>query len=139
MMHHTWKHISEEDYNRLFDEQEGCCAVCGTHQSELDKRLSVDHNHETGEIRGLLCHPCNVGLGYFRDDEYRLALAIEYLRTASTEIYLSEKPIPRKTANDWRSLSDEDVEWISFASVSQIMEKYSIGRSTAFDWKKRVG
>ena len=43
----------------------GCCAICKTHQSKLGKTLEVDHDHDTGVIRGLLCHKCNVGLGYY--------------------------------------------------------------------------
>ena len=46
-------------YQKLFDAQNGCCAICGKHQSELKKTLSVDHNHKTGVIRGLLCNTCN--------------------------------------------------------------------------------
>ncbi|GAG68680.1 unnamed protein product [marine sediment metagenome] len=46
-------------YNKLFNTQNGCCAVCGRHQSELKRRLDVDHNHQTDKIRGLLCNYCN--------------------------------------------------------------------------------
>ena len=72
--------IGIEDYNRMFAEQEGCCAICGKHQTEEEKRLSVDHCHETGAVRGLLCRKCNTGLGVFRDDPALLTIAIAYLQ-----------------------------------------------------------
>ena len=66
--------ISEEDFNKMFEEQQGCCAICGKHQSELDLTLCIDHNHITGEIRGLLCKMCNTGLGCFYSDNSNLGL-----------------------------------------------------------------
>jgi hypothetical protein len=47
------------EYNRLFSIQNGRCAICGKHQSELKRRLDVDHDHHTDEVRGLLCNCCN--------------------------------------------------------------------------------
>ena len=71
--------IGIEDYNEAFAEQEGRCAICGIHQSEIVKRLCVDHDHDTGEVRGLLCRGCNTGLGQFKDNTEFLANAIAYL------------------------------------------------------------
>lgn len=71
--------ITLEEYNRMFADQKGKCAICGKHQSELEKSLAVDHNHETGEIRGLLCTHCNVFLGHINDDYMFLNTAIKYL------------------------------------------------------------
>lgn len=51
--------ITEEQYDQLLREQEGCCAVCQKHESEFTVRLAVDHDHQSGEIRGLLCRYCN--------------------------------------------------------------------------------
>ena len=51
------------------------CAIC----QKSDLRLSVDHCHSTGQIRGWLCHNCNVGLGHFKDDTDLLRAAINYL------------------------------------------------------------
>jgi len=45
----------------------------------MKRELSVDHNHETNKIRGLLCNHCNIGLGNFKDSTTLLSLAIEYL------------------------------------------------------------
>lgn len=73
--------ISPDDYNRMFDEQNGCCAICGKHQSQLKKRLYVDHNHKTGKVRKLLCQHCNTLLGFADDNENVLQAAIRYLRS----------------------------------------------------------
>lgn len=49
------------DYDRLYQIQNGCCALCGKHQSEVSEAFAVDHNHSTGYVRGLLCRqPCNL-------------------------------------------------------------------------------
>jgi hypothetical protein len=75
--------ISLAEYHRLFDEQKGACKICGATDpcgnGSKNKRLYVDHCHDTGVVRGLLCHHCNVGLGSFKDDVNTLAKAIEYL------------------------------------------------------------
>lgn len=74
--------ITRDEYNVIFDLQNGMCAICGL---ELDKdalgqeRLMVDHDHDTDAIRGLLCRNCNIGLGHFSDDVVKLANAIAYL------------------------------------------------------------
>jgi DNA-directed RNA polymerase subunit RPC12/RpoP len=51
--------ITEEQYNQLLKKQKHKCAVCGKHEDEEKRKLAVDHNHRTGEIRGLLCTYCN--------------------------------------------------------------------------------
>ena len=70
--------ITVEQYDELLDEQQGSCAVCQL-ECKTGKRLAVDHNHETGEIRGLLCSKCNMGLGMFQDSVKLLAKAGAYL------------------------------------------------------------
>lgn len=74
------------DYGRMLEAQGGVCAICS--QPERRKRgdgsacpLSVDHDHATGDVRGLLCHSCNVRLGHVEDDGW-LALALGYLHRA---------------------------------------------------------
>jgi hypothetical protein len=71
--------ISTFEYAKLLVEQNNSCAICGIEATELKRELSVDHNHETNKIRGLLCHHCNIGLGNFRDSTTLLSVAIEYL------------------------------------------------------------
>lgn len=68
--------ITEEAYRVLYDAQGGKCAICGSFD---ERRLAVDHNHITGQIRGLLCFKCNIGLGWFKDDPVFLEKAVGYL------------------------------------------------------------
>ena len=76
--------ISADDYALLLREQNGVCAICHrpeeTWSKGVKRYLAVDHDHETKEVRGLLCGRCNPGLGYFQDDILRLEAAIRYLR-----------------------------------------------------------
>lgn len=72
--------ITPEEHEALFIQQKFCCAICGTHQSELSKALCVDHDHLTGEVRGLLCNCCNMVLGKFDDNISLFEKAIEYLK-----------------------------------------------------------
>lgn len=73
--------INTEEYNKIFQEQGGCCDICKRHQSEFDIALCVDHNHETGKIRGLLCTNCNAGIGMLKDNSSVINSAINYLKT----------------------------------------------------------
>lgn len=72
--------ITIEDYNLMFKNQNGLCSICGRHQSELVRKLQVDHDHVNGKIRGLLCSRCNVGLGSFKDSIGLFTKAIEYIQ-----------------------------------------------------------
>lgn len=71
--------ISIEKYNHMFLSQDGCCKICNKHQQELSKRLAVDHNHSTGEVRGLLCLKCNLAIGYLNEDVQSALNLIQYL------------------------------------------------------------
>lgn len=76
--------ITSEEYDELFREQGGVCAICGKPETAKMKNgeikpLGVDHDHETQIIRGLLCSKCNCGLGHFNDDTNLLQSAINYL------------------------------------------------------------
>lgn len=64
----------------MLDEQGGKCLICGATESFGSHRLAVDHCHDTGLIRGLLCKACNVGIGNLRHDIHYLANAIKYLQ-----------------------------------------------------------
>jgi hypothetical protein len=74
--------ITKEEYENRMKSQGGKCAICSaeTPQQKNIKRFSVDHCHKTKQVRGLLCSPCNRGLGCFYDNISNLEKAIEYLR-----------------------------------------------------------
>lgn len=61
----------------MFEAQGSVCAICRL--DEPGRAWSVDHDHDTGAVRGVLCWHCNIALGHFRDDPLRLASAIKYL------------------------------------------------------------
>lgn len=72
--------ISFSDHARMFDKQNGKCAICGIDESDAPRAtLFVDHDHTTGLVRGLLCHHCNSGIGHFMDNPLWLSNAILYL------------------------------------------------------------
>jgi len=66
--------LTVEQFEKMMEDQKGSCAICNR---ELP--LVIDHCHNTGKVRKLLCTPCNIGLGSFGDDIERLRKAIEYL------------------------------------------------------------
>jgi hypothetical protein len=74
--------ITKEEYEDKIKSQDGKCAICSaeTPQQKNIKRFSVDHCHKTKQVRGLLCSPCNKGLGCFYDNISNLEKAVEYLR-----------------------------------------------------------
>ncbi len=67
------------DYDKMLEQQNNVCAICKQHNNVAGERLGVDHDHETEEIRGLLCNHCNKGLSGFRDNIQTLLEAIKYL------------------------------------------------------------
>ncbi len=69
--------ITQADYESLLARPGGGCGICGRQPVKIS--LHVDRDHETGEIRGLLCVGCNNALGQFHDDPDLLALAADYV------------------------------------------------------------
>lgn len=75
--------LSQEGWERLFEGQGRCCAICGTNNPRTKSGRNpwhMDHDHVTGENRGILCFRCNVMLGNSGDDISVLAAAIHYLK-----------------------------------------------------------
>lgn len=82
--------ISKYDYDLMLGMQAGVCAICHRPETKVRKAggkgeravmpLSVDHDHQTGRVRGLLCDNCNTGLGRFGDDPGLLQRAVDYLK-----------------------------------------------------------
>jgi len=76
--------ITLEEYDRLLEQQSGVCAICGQPETSEDfggsiRRLAVDHNHKTGEVRGLLCQKCNHAIGLFNDSLGIILSAARYV------------------------------------------------------------
>lgn len=71
--------MTVEKYEEMLKEQNGQCFICGKTKEENKKRLAVDHNHQTGAVRKLICDDCNTGLGRFKDSLDLLYSAIIYL------------------------------------------------------------
>lgn len=78
-----WKYpINKEEYKEMVLRQENLCAICKRpEQSMRFKILSIDHDHSSGKVRGLLCGNCNRGLGLFKDNPEILISAADYIRT----------------------------------------------------------
>jgi hypothetical protein len=70
--------LSFEEYNSLVAGQAGKCGICGE-SFVFDRFCHIDHCHETNIVRGLLCHKCNAGLGFFRESKEILLKAISYI------------------------------------------------------------
>lgn len=76
--------LTKEEHDRMFEAQNGVCAICKSTPNKSTNNtmsLHVDHDHETGEVRGLLCHKCNAGLGFFNDSLKLVQEAAKYLET----------------------------------------------------------
>lgn len=75
--------ITKEQYKEMYLDQDGKCAICKRHETDQYKgtilTLTVDHDHDTGKVRGLLCRLCNIALGRFREEILVLKNAIAYL------------------------------------------------------------
>ena len=84
--------LTHEEWEEMYKAQSGVCAICKLPETRITRpnaktlgngdipRLSVDHDHETGRVRGLLCYKCNIGIGHLQDSIEILQEAIEYLK-----------------------------------------------------------
>lgn len=74
--HRKWKYgLTKDEFDRYLMEQGGRCAVCRSQE-----RLCVDHDHETLDVRGLLCNKCNTAIGMLGDSVAGVERALEYMR-----------------------------------------------------------
>ena len=75
--------LTFEEFDTMLSSQDNACAICGTKQPSKNRgrtrRFHVDHDHETGKVRGLLCKSCNIALGEIGDNIHTLKSMIEYL------------------------------------------------------------
>lgn len=80
--------LTVDEYHSILASQKGRCYVCL--KKPEDKRLVVDHNHDTGEVRGLLCHRCNSALGMLSDMAWRVRRLYHYLEVSDEQAIASE-------------------------------------------------
>lgn len=74
--------LTEREYDEILFRQNGVCVICGNKQNHgRKKNLCVDHNHETGAVRGLLCDSCNRAIGLVKDSVEKLQKMISYLQS----------------------------------------------------------
>jgi len=91
--------ISHAEYEALLVKQDGVCTICGCQHTDQARnrgrqRFCVDHDHQTGQVRGLLCAICNYGIGHFRDDPALLRKAAAYIESHAQT--LASAPVPEK-------------------------------------------
>jgi hypothetical protein len=70
--------VTPEMFEQMLHEQKGVCAACGKEQE--GQRLSIDHDHVTGQVRGLLCYGCNIALGHLRDNPEHVLGLFHYIK-----------------------------------------------------------
>lgn len=77
--------ITQKEYDTMSESQNHVCKICKLPKNTANKKLAVDHNHKTGQIRGLLCDRCNRAIGLLKVDEGTelLEKAIEYIKSRS--------------------------------------------------------
>ena len=86
-------------YNRMLEAQNGVCAICKTSEPGGHSKVAkfhMDHDHKTGEYRGLLCFSCNTGLGKFYDNIELLKSAIRYLDNPTERVLLVKANISQR-------------------------------------------
>lgn len=89
--------INLEKYNQLLKKQNNCCAICDKHKDEFKINLAVDHNHITGEIRGLLCSYCNrYVIGRHRDGNLLRKMAAYVEQGTGLYVPKKKRPVKRK-------------------------------------------
>jgi hypothetical protein len=94
-------------YNQLLDYQRGVCATCG--RKPKTRSLAVDHNHDTGEPRGLVCWHCNSAIKWMRDDPDTAIMMYNYLT----------KPPLRRFMDMLKSTKEEPLTWIDAVDEDQ--------------------
>lgn len=85
--------LSASDLKWMILNQNNKCKICGINfdQTTINKRINIDHNHKTNEVRGLLCINCNLGLGYFMDNHNLLFKADQYLNTPNIKTQIENE------------------------------------------------
>lgn len=73
--------LTVDMYDQMYEQQGGQCAICGQQEKDNNReRLCVDHNHQTGQVRGLLCVACNSYIGHINENIETLQVAMDYIK-----------------------------------------------------------
>lgn len=113
--------LSIEQYNEILHRQGGVCAIC----KKTPEKFHVDHDHQTGQVRGLLCSPCNVVLGLMKDLPERLRAAAAYLDSAASQQFGLTKSYSSSTGiqpSNLPSLTDLTRAWLPAATTTSQTE-----------------
>jgi hypothetical protein len=77
--------VSYQDLLIMKEDQDYKCGICGIHEENTTKKLAVDHDHKTNQVRGFLCSNCNRGIGLLKDDVEVMKKAIDYLERTHSQ------------------------------------------------------
>ena len=98
-----------EDFIDLFSKCAGKCDICGEPLSQ--KNYSIDHNHKTNKVRGILCRNCNTALGLLKDSPSIIAESLKYLKersySGSAKKVRNKRPFGKKRTKDFREYLEE--------------------------------
>jgi hypothetical protein len=101
--------IGLEDFIALFSKCAGKCDICGDPLSQ--KNYSIDHNHKTNKVRGILCRNCNTSLGLLKDSPSIIAEALKYLKersySGSARKVRKKRPLGKKRTQEFREYLEE--------------------------------
>lgn len=92
----TRYHITPDDYQALLEKQQKRCAICECDLELERNKTAVDHCHNTGQVRGVLCRACNTGLGRFMDKAALLLKAMNYLKNPPADGVVTTTKITKK-------------------------------------------
>lgn len=127
--------LTPDDYNELLSRQDNKCAICNKVPKE-NKRLHVDHDHNTGLVRGLLCFRCNFGLSYFAENYDNINRAAKYLESAEIRSQEWNKEIESKilersttTIKEEKIILNAKTRGINDEDANNILNRYDWGYS----------
>ena len=90
--------LTFEEFDIMLSSQDNACAICGTKKPSKNRgrtrRFHVDHDHETGKVRGLLCKSCNIALGEVEDSIHTLQAMIQYLESHEQDRHSGDECSP---------------------------------------------
>lgn len=108
--------IEAADYEAMLDAQDGGCAICGATTPGGVGTFHVDHCHDTGAVRGLLCSACNIGIGNLGDSAERLLIAADYL-TRPPAVIVAKKPQPSARCSATRLDGEPCTRWAAMGGA----------------------